>query len=69
MESIWRQVIVVYRGGILALPTGAPFFCKLRFHLFAQALSVNKSFTEQEKENFDLSLIRSLGNGCDSLSR
>jgi len=38
-ESIWRQVIIVYRGGILAdwCVLGASFYLKLCPHLFVQA--------------------------------
>ena len=40
VESIWRQVIVVYRGGILA--DWYVLCYKLHFRLFAQVLCVNK---------------------------
>jgi hypothetical protein len=64
VESIWRQVIDVYRGGILADWYAIPFKTVSNSHAtHAQNSSATDSFSlseQEEEENFDLSLIASL---------
>jgi hypothetical protein len=64
VESIWKQVIDVYRGGILAdwyvLFAGA-YFTFPSAHARISSAADSLSLSEQEdEENFDLSLISSL---------
>ena len=67
VESTWKQVIDVYRGGILAdwyvslLMPPTFFFSYLAFAQIISSDADSFSLSEQEdEENFDLSLISSL---------